>query len=374
MTYLKIVILTLLFCNLPSFSLVHLDATTGAFLSYGTFFLIIIYFLHKKEMPIVPLVILGLSYFLISILIDSQNSDGFVATFVKYLIFVTMGASVIKDVTKNEIFTLLLIGALSIIYESIFVIDIGGRYSGFYLNPNFAGCICILGYCFSFSISDKKIKIIGQILFSYAGFVTFSRTFLLLWVLVNILSLSISYKNSYKIILGIVLISFFVSFGNKFDFNTKRLEAFATILDGKISQDLAENSRTLTWAKYYDRILDHPFFGNGYLSFSGKTYGEDDKAYGIEGVHNTPLLIIGEAGIFVFLYFLWLYGGFVLSGIHYFKQDFLLLLVSFSLFIYMLTTHNFFNNYILLSISIWLFQQIEIKKTEEYTCLETLLH
>ncbi|QKJ64452.1 O-antigen ligase [Flavobacterium sp. M31R6] len=374
MTYLKIVILTLLFCNLPSFSLVHLDATTGAFLSYGTFFLIIIYFLHKKEMPIVPLVILGLSYFLISILIDSQNSEGFMATFIKYLIFVTMGASVIKDVTKNEIFTLLLIGAFSIIYESIFVIDIGGRYSGFYLNPNFAGCICILGYCFSFSISDKKIKIIGQILFSYAGFVTFSRTFLLLWVLVNILSLSISYKNSYKIILGIVLISFFVSFGNKFDFNTKRLEAFATILDGKISQDLAENSRTLTWAKYYDRILDHPFFGNGYLSFSGKTYGEDDKAYGIEGVHNTPLLIIGEAGIFVFLYFLWLYGGFVLSGIHYFKQDFLLLLVSFSLFIYMLTTHNFFNNYILLSISIWLFQQIEIKKTEEYTCLETLLH
>jgi hypothetical protein len=372
MKYLKIIILALLFCNLPSFSLVHLDATTGGILSYGTFLLIIIYFFNKKERPIVPLIILGLSYFLISILIDSQNSDGFTTTFIKYLIFVTMGASVIKDLTKNEIFTLLLIGALSIIYESIFVIDIGGRYSGFYLNPNFAGCICILGYCFSFSIPDKKIKIIGQILFSYAGFVTFSRTFLLLWVLVNILSLSISYKNSYKIILGIVLVSFFVSFGNKFDFNPKRLEAFATILDGKISQDLAENSRTETWAKYYDRILDHPFFGNGYLSFSGKTYGENDRSYGIEGVHSTPLLIIGEAGIFVFLYFLWLYGGFVYSSIHYFKQDFLLLLVSFSLFIYMLTTHNFFNNYILLSISIWLFQQIETKKIEEYKTLETL--
>jgi hypothetical protein len=372
MKHLKIIILALLFCNLPSFSLVHLDATAGGVLSYGTFLLIIIYFFNKKEKPIVPLIILGLTYFLISILIDSQNSDGFIATFIKYLIFVTMGASVIKDANKNEIFTLLLIGALSIIYESFFVIDIGGRYSGFYLNPNFAGCICILGYCFSFSVSNKKIRIIGQILFSYAGFVTFSRTFLLLWVLVNLLSLSISYKNSYKIILGIVLVSFFVSFGNKFDFNPKRLEAFATILDGKISQDLAENSRTETWAKYYDRILDHPFFGSGYLSFSGKTYGEDDKAYGIEGVHNTPLLIIGEAGIFAFLYFLWLYGGFVYSGIYYFKQDFLLLLVSFSLFIYMLTTHNFFNNYILLSVSIWLFQQIETKKIEEYKTLETL--
>jgi hypothetical protein len=371
MKYLKTVILVLLFCNLPSFSLVHLDATSGAILSYGMFLLIALYFFNKKETPIVPLVILGLFYFLISVVIDSQNSDGFIATFLKYFIFVTMGTSVIRDTTKNEIFILLLIGALSIIYESVFVIDIGGRYSGFYLNPNFAGCICILGYCFSFSISDKKMKIIGQILFSYAGFVTFSRTFLLLWVLVNILSLSISYKNSYKIILGIVLVSFFVSFGNKFDFNSKRLEAFATILDGKISQDLAENSRTETWAKYYDRILDHPFFGNGYLSFSGKTYGEDDKAYGIEGVHNTPLLIIGESGIFVFLYFLWLYGGFVFSGIHYFKKDFLLLLVSFSLFIYLLTTHNFFNNYILLSISIWLFQQFQIKRDEEYPILES---
>jgi hypothetical protein len=374
MKYLKIIILALIFGNLPSFFLVYLNATAGTVLSYGTFLIIIIYFLIKKEMPIIPLVILGLSYFLISILIDTQNSDSFIATFIKYLIFVTMGASVIKDVTKNEIFYFLLFGALSIIYESIFVIDIGGRYSGLYLNPNFAGCICILGYCFSFSVSNKNIKIIGQILFSYAGFVTFSRTFLLLWVLVNILSLTISYKNSYKIIFGIILISLFVSFGNKFDFNTKRLEAFATILDGKISQDLAENSRTETWAKYYDRILDHPFFGNGYLSFSGKTFGDDDKTYGIVGVHNTPLLIIGEAGIFVFLYFLWIYGGFVFSGIHYFKQDFLLLLVSFSLFIYMLTTHNFFNNYVLLSISIWLFQQIELKKIEEYKTLKPQLY
>jgi hypothetical protein len=372
MKYLKLIILALLFGNLPSFFLVHLSATAGTVLSYGTFLIIIIYFLVRIEMPIIPLVILGLSYFLISIVVDSENSDGFIATFLKYLIFVTMATSVIKDVSKNEIFYFLLFGAVSIIYESIFVTDIGGRYSGLFLNPNFAGCICILGYCFSFSVSNKNSKIIGQILFTYAGFVTFSRTFLLLWVLVNILSLTMSYKNSYKIIFGIILISLFVSFGNKFDFNTKRLEAFATILDGKISQDLAENSRTETWAKYYDRILDHPFFGNGYLSFSGKTFGEDDKAYGVVGVHNTPLLIIGEAGIFVFLYFLWIYGGFVYNGIHFFKQDFLLLLVSFSLFIYMLTNHNFFNNYVLLSISIWLFQQIEIQKTEEYKTLETL--
>jgi hypothetical protein len=374
MKYLKIIILALLFGNLPSFSLVHVDATTGAVLSYGLFLLLIIYFFNKKETPIVPLVILGLLYFLISIVVDSQNSEGFITTFIKYLIFVIMGVSVIKDVTKNEIFYFLLLGALSIIYESVFVIDIGGRYSGLYLNPNFAGCICILGYCFSFSISNKKSRIIGQILFSFAGFVTFSRTFLLLWVLVNILSLSISYKNSYKIILGLLLISLFVSFGNKFDFNTKRLEAFATILDGKISQDLAENSRTETWAKYYDRIINNPFFGNGYLSFSGKTYGEDDKAYGIEGVHNTPLLIIGESGIFVFLYFLWIYGGFVVSGVHYFKEDHTLLLVSFSLFIYMLTTHNFFNNYILLTISIWLYQQIQMKKSEEFRTLESVTY
>lgn len=365
MKYLKLIILLLIFWNLPSFVAVNVNAVTGSILSYGTFFLIIVYyFFNKKEKPIVSLIFLGLLYFLISVLVDTVNTENFITTFIKYFIFIIMGIKVVKDTTDTGIYIFLLLGSLSIIYESIFVTDIGGRFSGFYLNPNSAGFICILGYCFSLSIDNKILKILGQILFSIAGFVTFSRTFFLLWVLINIISLSISYKNAYIIIMGLVLFSFFLSFGVKFDLNTRRLEAFSRLLDGKISDEMGEDSRTQIWALYYERIYESPIFGNGYLSFSGNTRGRGESAnyYYDEGVHNTPLLIIGEAGVFTFLYFIWIYGGFLAKGIRMYKNEPLIFLVSFSLFMYMLTNHNYFNNYLILFVSIWLWMKVDRKE------------
>lgn len=363
MKYLKLIILLLIFWNLPSFAAVNVNALTGSILSYGTFFLIIVYyFFNKKEKPIVSFIFLGLLYFLISVLVDTVNTENFITTFIKYFIFIIMGIKVVKDTTDTGIYVFLLLGSLSIIYESIFVTDIGGRFSGFYLNPNSAGFICILGYCFSLSIDNKILKILGQILFSIAGFVTFSRTFFLLWVLINIISLSISYKNAYIIIMGLVLFSFFLSFGVKFDFNTRRLEAFSRLLDGEISDEMGEDSRTQIWALYYERIYESPIFGNGYLSFSGNTFGRGESAYYDEGVHNTPLLIIGEAGVFTFLYFIWIYGGFLAKGIRMYKNEPLIFLVSFSLFMYMLTNHNYFNNYLILFVSIWLWMKVDRKE------------
>ena len=363
MKYLKLIILLIIFWNLPSFAAVNVNALTGSILSYGTFFLIIVYyFFNKKEKPIVSFIFLGLLYFLISVLVDTVNTENFITTFIKYFIFIIMGIKVVKDTTDTGIYIFLLLGSLSIIYESIFVTDIGGRFSGFYLNPNSAGFICILGYCFSLSIDNKILKILGQILFSIAGFVTFSRTFFLLWVLINIISLSISYKNAYIIIMGLVLFSFFLSFGVKFDFNTRRLEAFSRLLDGEISDEMGEDSRTQIWALYYERIYESPIFGNGYLSFSGNTFGRGESAYYDEGVHNTPLLIIGEAGVFTFLYFIWIYGGFLAKGIRMYKNEPLIFLVSFSLFMYMLTNHNYFNNYLILFVSIWLWMKVDRKE------------
>ena len=363
MKYLKLIILLIIFWNLPSFAAVNVNALTGSILSYGTFFLIIVYyFFNKKEKPIVSFIFLGLLYFLISVLVDTVNTENFITTFIKYFIFIIMGIKVVKDTTDTGIYIFLLLGSLSIIYESIFVTDIGGRFSGFYLNPNSAGFICILGYCFSLSIDNKTLKILGQILFSIAGFVTFSRTFFLVWVLINIISLSISYKNAYIIIMGLVLFSFFLSFGVKFDFNTRRLEAFSRLLDGEISDEMGEDSRTQIWALYYERIYESPIFGNGYLSFSGNTFGRGESAYYDEGVHNTPLLIIGEAGVFTFLYFIWIYGGFLAKGIRMYKNEPLIFLVSFSLFMYMLTNHNYFNNYLILFISIWLWMKVDRKE------------
>jgi len=98
------------------------------------------------------------------------------------------------------------------------------------------------------------------------------------------------------------------------------------------------------------------------LSFSGKTIGYGDSAIVNVGVHNTPLLILGEAGIFTFFYFLWIYVGFVVKGVRKFKEDPLIFFVSFSLFMFMLTTHNFFDNYLVLFVSLCLYIKIDSKK------------
>lgn len=274
-----------------------------------------------------------------------------------------MAASVAHNSNKNEIYALLLLGALSIIFESIFQKGINGRFSGFYLNANPAGFACILGYSLSFSIDNKKIKILGQLLFSIAGFLTFSRTFLLIWVLINLLSLLINYKNVYKIIVGVVLFSLFLSFESKSDLDNRRVNAFLALFDGKVDEDLKKESRTETWANYYDKILNKPIFGNGYRTFSGETFGSEYSTYTIRnGVHNTFLMIIGEAGFFVLLYFLWIYGALLINGIRVFKVDSLVFFASFSLIMYMLTSHNYFDNYLVLFVSLWLYFQMNKMK------------
>jgi hypothetical protein len=364
MKYLKVVILLLIFLNFPSFALININALTGTILSYGTFILIIVYcFFNKKEKLIVPFIISGLLYFLISVLVDSQNSQNFLIIFIKYFILI-IGTKLIIDTKDIEIYIMLLIGALSILYESIFVIDIGGRYSGFYLNPNTAGFICIIGYCFSLSIGNNKLRFLGQILFTIAGFVTFSRTFLLLWILISIISLFISYKNFYKIIIGILILSLVIKFGDNFDFDLKRFEAFSTFFDGKINDQMEQDSRTETWALYYEKIIENPILGNGYLAFSGKTLGKGESAYFVVGVHNTFLMVLGEAGLFVFIYFLWIYIGFIIKGIILFKEYPLIFLTSFALFLFMLTSHNYFDNYILLFFSGWLYFKIDNFKSD----------
>jgi hypothetical protein len=361
MKYIKIVILFLIFCNLPSYFLAKANASLGQLLSYGTFLLIIVYFiLNENKKLVVPFIVLGILFFLISIMVNAENNQTYLVTMVKYFIIVIMGGIVVNDTTKEEMYIVLLLGCSSIIYESLFIEGIGGRYRGFYLNPNAAGYACILGYCLSFSIANKKLKIIGQLLFSIAGFMTFSRTFLLIWALVNLLSLLISYKNVYKIIIGVVLFSLFLSFGSKLDLSAKRLNAFSGILEGKVNDDLKEESREETWSHYYNKILVNPVLGNGYHAFSGEISGPESNPFTIRnGVHNTFLMIIGEAGFFVLLYFVWIYGTFLVDGIKMFKDNPLVLLVSFSLVMYMLTNHNYFENNLVLFVSLWLYIQID---------------
>ncbi|MEQ7799397.1 O-antigen ligase family protein [Pedobacter sp. ASV1-7] len=367
MKYIRIIIIFLIFCNIPSYFLAKASASLGQLLSYTTFLLVIAYYLLSDNKKLVmPFIILGILFFLVSILVSAENTETYMITMVKYFIIVVMGAAMVNDITREEMYVVLLLGCLSIIHESIFIEGIGGRYRGFYLNPNAAGFACIIGYCLSFSINDKRLKIIGQLLFSIAGFMTFSRTFLLIWVLINLFSLLISYKNVYKIAIGVVLFSLFLSFGSKLDLSAKRLHAFSGILNGKVNDDLKEESREETWAHYYNKILVNPILGNGYHSFSGETSGKENNKFTIRnGVHNTFLMVIGEAGFFVLLYFLWIYSAFLVNGMRMFSDNPMIFLVSFSMIMYMLTNHNYFDNYLVLFVSIWIYIQIDRWKSSE---------
>lgn len=374
MKYLKLVILLTILLNIPGFFLAHVSAIAGTILSYSTFALIIVYYtFNKKEKPIVSFVVLGLLYFFISTLVEVQNDTILYSTFIKYFIFVILGAKVVKDSKDIEIFIILLLGSLSIIYDLIFISGIEGRFSGFYLNPNLAGFVCILGYCMSFSITNKKLKIFGQLMFSFAGIVTFSRTFLVIWLFVNIISLTTNFKNIYKIIAVIFLIGLFLTFGDKLNFNRQRLNSFSSLFEGKVTEDLENDSRTDVWATYYDKILDRPIFGNGYLSLSGKPHIQVDGSTRIQGVHNTFLMIMGEAGIIVFMYFLYIYGKILISSYKIFRFKPLYFFISVSVVLYMLTSHNYFDNYFMLFISIWVFIQLNdiklviYKKFNKYT-------
>lgn len=362
MQYLKILILLLLFCNVPSYTMVNVNPVVSSMLSYGTFLAMITYFwLSDKQMPIIHFILFGVLFSFISLAAGAHFSETFLVTFIKYFLFIITASTVLKDVKPVEIYIILLIGSLSIIFEAIFITGIGGRYSGFYLNPNLAGFTCILGYALGLTIDVKKVKIPGQILLSIAGLVTFSRTFLLIWILINLMSVLVSYKNIFKIVVCLILFVLFLSFGDRLDLNTKRLEGFSSILSGKVDHNLKEDSRTETWSLYYEKVVDNPVWGNGYRSFSGETGGSDATGRFVikMGVHNTFLMIVGEAGIFLLIYFLWIYGYIFVNGFRYFKVNPSIFFLSFSLIAFMLTSHNYFDNYLVLFTSLWLFHEAE---------------
>lgn len=364
---LKLFILLLILCNLPGYALVQSGATLGSFLSYCTFLSIIAYyFLAEKEKPALHFVVLGILFSLISLFVDAQYADTFLVTFIKYFIVIIMLPSLIKDLKPEEVYMILLIGCSSILYEAIFIGGTVGRYSGVYLNANLAAYSCIFGYAFGLSVKNKQLKLIGQLLFSVGGLVTFSRTFLLIWVLINLLSILLNYKNVYKIIVCIGLFILFITFGDRFELNTQRLTAFSDILSGKIDAKMKEGARTETWALYYDKILAHPLWGNGYKTFSGQTEGGELNTFTVRvGVHNTFLMIIGEAGIFALLYFLWIYGYLLIKGVYFFKTHPSIFFITFSLILFMMTLHNYFDNYLVLFTSLWLYH--ETYKIENYS-------
>ena len=197
------------------------------------------------------------------------------------------------------------------------------RLSGVYANPNLAGFVANIGLLLSLTLMFSKHifpKIIGLagIIFSISTAVaTFSKTSLLqcgIIIIIFLITFLVRYTKIEKqtrrgigvILLAILLllVPLSVYLSSQYDeltpFQQDRIEQLSQLVtEGKVDSDLTTN-RSDAVADGLNLIANHPLMGNGFMSFlrlenaSGKT-GEDI------GIHNTFLLVLGDAGIFPFI-------------------------------------------------------------------------
>ncbi|RXJ45965.1 O-antigen ligase family protein [Gelidibacter gilvus] len=358
MKILRIVILALVLWNLPSIALATLGPAFGSSLSFLIISLLALYyFLEEKTTPNWWILLIAFLYFTISSFQYDGETKFFINNFVKYFVLVIGGYELIKRVSKEELFYFILLGSLSIGIETIFFPIRTGRYAGFYLNPNVAGFICIYGYALTYGLKNLPLKLFGQFIFTLMGLLTFSRTFIVIWVLLNLISLKISIKNIRILGVGVLIFSSLLVIDDIVGLNNPRFTQLKNIINNEnvSNREITEDSRTDTWALHYDKIYQSPIFGNGYDTFSG----EMGK---VVGVHNTYLLIIGEGGIIPFLLFLGYFIYLFYWSIYFFKETPYLIMQTIALSVFLLANHNFFNFYYLTLVAMWIQYQIVKQK------------
>ena len=362
MKILKYTILALIVLNLPTAMLFWVSEGLGSATSHLVYALLLLYPILRKEGGSTNkiMLLLGISYFIISAL-DFEygpiETKYYFFDLIKYIIFIIGGSRLVEDTNKFELVIFLLLGTISIIIHALFYSDNFGRYSGFYMNPNAAGFIAITGYALTYSLNNKFFKTLTQIIFTIGGIITFSRTFIIIWILVNILSIRISIKNVKILAAGAAVFVALITFGEVFKLNTIRLKQFSSILnneEGAVTE-ANDDSRTETWALFYEDVLDKPFLGNGYLALSG--HGLHNQ-----GAHNSFLMIIGEAGIVPFILLTGIYFYFIFSGFMLFDSAPHILMQAISIFLFLLTFHNYFVTFYVLIFTLWMFHEINIKK------------
>lgn len=349
MNIIKYVILGLLIWGASSFSLVAFGSTIGSLVSYMVFVALLGYYLlAQKRKLLLPLLLLGFFYFIISGLIYVDSYKNFINEFIKYFIIIICGAEVARDTTSKELTYFLAVGASTVLIHAIFFGGGYGRYSGFYLNPNGAAFVCLIGYCLTFQIKEVKTKYLLLFLFTFSGVLTFSRFFFLMWFLTTLFSIVDDKKNFQILGIGIGAIALLVSVAAILQVNTTRFAFIEGIINNDVKTKVAtEGGRLESWSKYFDAILNNPYFGNGYKTFSG----EDSTK---QGVHNTYLMVLGESGIFPFFLLIGIYLFLIKKSLTTFKKHVFKFQLAVSLAAILLTMHNYFNNQLILFATIWL--------------------
>ncbi|MDF0708336.1 O-antigen ligase family protein [Flagellimonas okinawensis] len=360
----RYIVLYLFVMNISSAGLIYVGGAIGPVLSTLSFMLLLIYFFFVKKGSVNAwMIVLGVLYFAIAGVQYSGTTSYFLNVTIKYFIIILGGYEVVKRTSNKEFILVLLMGAFTIFLHAA-VIGGGsaeyGRFSGFYINPNAAGFICISGYALAYSLENKKARLVAQIIFTLMGLLTLSRTFIALWVILNLISLKINIKNIRIFVYGFGLLSLLLIFSELLPVKNPRIEQLKALTSSneEVSvSEINEDSRTDTWSKYFNDIGDNPFFGSGFTTFTKKSYLSEKV-----GIHNTFLLVWGEAGFLPFIIIVVFYIKMLISSFRLFSHAPNLLMQSIGLFFFLMASHVYFTHAFILFISMWIQFQIEKNK------------
>ncbi len=364
MNLVRFLILFLILGNIPSYLKAYFGGNLGPIASYASSMLLLFYFVFTKEKhkPLLPFVLLGILYFLLG----SFNYTGglaldFIKEFVRFMIVVVCAVEVLYRTNKNELYTILFIGSLSVIVNAtIFPLANAnfsptyGRYSGFYLNPNFAGAICLIGFALSYSIKQKWFRIAGQLTFTLAGILTFSRGFIVIWLLIIVISIYNNRKNLVVPMIGVGVLIVLFALSSLLSLNKQRFNALQSIfeIDTQVQTGtITEDSRTATWALYTAMIAEKPFFGNGFKKLR-------EKSVGLPGAHNSYLLVLGESGFIPFLLMLGIYGYLIVFSFRSFKSRPEYFYLSCVLSLSLMVGHGYFDDFYNVMISMFVYVKL----------------
>ncbi|WP_274476231.1 O-antigen ligase family protein [Mangrovimonas aestuarii] len=355
MVILRYIILAITLLNLITFSLIAFGPSAGSALSAIFLALMVVYyfFSSKNGIPI-PFVVLGMLYFMLSGIQFSGIVSDYIKDAIRFFVFIITAFEVSKNTSSTEICGFLLIGALTVVLNAFLFPDDYGRYGGFYINPNTAGLVCLSGLATSFTISNRIIRILVQLIFVASGFLTLSRYYFLLLGLLYIISISIDRRNLIALGFGAIAIVVLSTF--TLHLNADRFNAIKNLLgqqEGN-TKALTEETRDETWVMYTNDIVNHIAFGTGYKAMQGRT----ENAIGFQtGVHNTYLMVLGEAGILPFLVLILTYALIFVRSLKYLKVNSEVTFMAIILVTYFMVSHNYFDSHIILFCSIWLYIQ-----------------
>lgn len=358
----KYLVLFLVLCNIPGYLLVYFGPALGSVASYLTSLSLILYFFiaKDKQKPALPFIVFTILFFAISGLNYTGDDIYFLKEFLRFSIVVIGITEVMHKSSYNDIFYVLILAGLSVIVNALVFPEVNklyglvrGRFSGFLLNPNTAGIVCLLGMALSYSIKNTFWKYLGQAIFTFAGFLTLSRTFLIVWLFINIMAIINSRKNLIVPIIGILALIIVLNFTDKNIFASDRFDALSSfVTEGEVkSKTVGKDTREQTWAYYYDLVFEKPFFGHGFMAFQRYTPT-------LPGAHNAYIMVFGEGGIIPFLIFMGIYTFLMLKSITYFRKEPSLIYVTVVILLNLMASHTYFFNYQSVSLSIFVFLRI----------------